>query len=103
MIYLVQTCCACPEQYDAYATREAAQKGDESARVGYLRLRHGRFRVECPPGNIVNHIAADGDGSFTDDEREMKLNWACAEIMARCDAAAVPRLYEVVTSLPISE
>lgn len=38
-IRLVQTCQACPEQYDAF-------HGDEL--VGYLRLRGGCFRVDCP-------------------------------------------------------
>lgn len=33
-----RTCFACPEQYDVY-------DGDE--KVGYVRLRHGYFRVEA--------------------------------------------------------
>ena len=36
-IELVKTCGACPEQYDAYF---------EGYQVGYLRLRHGTFRVD---------------------------------------------------------
>ena len=34
-IKLIQTCGACPEQYDAFIGEE---------QVGYLRLRHGYFR-----------------------------------------------------------
>ena len=37
MFKLVQTCGACPEQYDVY-------EGDEE--VGYMRLRHGHFHAE---------------------------------------------------------
>lgn len=39
-IELRQTCAACPEQYDAYLNGEL---------VGYLRLRHGHFRVRTYP------------------------------------------------------
>jgi len=68
-VMLVQTCSACPEQYDAYI-------GDE--RVAYLRLRHGIFRVECPDvgGDLVLHGAPDGDGSFTNYERHHWLSVA---------------------------
>jgi len=38
-ITLVETCGACPEQYDAMV-------GDRM--VGYLRLRYGNFTVTCP-------------------------------------------------------
>lgn len=46
-IRLIQTCEACPEQYDAV---------DSAGRtVGYLRLRWGHFSVECPDedGEVV--------------------------------------------------
>lgn len=57
------TCGACPEQYDAY-------KGDEE--VGYLRLRHGYFRVNC--GDVTVYEAfPKGDGCFDDDERDYWL------------------------------
>lgn len=68
-IRFVQTCIACPEQYDAFVGKE---------QVGYLRLRHGHFTVECPDcgGELVCTYWPDGDGAFTDDEREHYL--ACA-------------------------
>ena len=37
---LVQTCFACPEQYELY------HRGHE---IGYLRLRHGSFRADYKP------------------------------------------------------
>ena len=39
-IKLVRTSVAVPEQYDAF--------DDSGEQVGYLRLRHGRFRVDFP-------------------------------------------------------
>ncbi len=58
-IRLVQTCGACPEQYDAF-------HGDR--KVGYLRLRHGHFTVSCPDtdGDIVYFADTRGDGCFAD-------------------------------------
>lgn len=60
-IKLVLTCSACPEQYDAF------YKGMQ---CGYLRLRHGCFRVDCPDcGDITVYESEDmiGDGEFFDD------------------------------------
>ena len=37
-LHLVNTCDACPEQYDVF-------RGEE--KVGYLRLRWGSFTAEC--------------------------------------------------------
>lgn len=73
MINLVLTCGACPEQYDAFLGEE---------RVGYLRLRHGRFYVECPDsgGLRVYEAAPDGDGIFTTEERDYYLSHAVAAI-----------------------
>lgn len=69
MIRLRQTCGACPEQYDAY-------EGDE--KVGYLRLRHGSFTVDCPDhtGTCVYQAAPRGDGIFEDEERDYYLRFA---------------------------
>jgi hypothetical protein len=69
MIKLVRTCYACPEQYDAYDGKE---------QVGYLRLRHGHFTVECPDGDgeIVYSTAPIGDGMFKEDERDYYLRFA---------------------------
>lgn len=73
-ITLVQTCGACPEQYDAYI-------GDKQ--VGYLRLRHGTFRVYYPGVNIklVFEACPDGDGIFEDYEREQFLETAKRAIL----------------------
>jgi hypothetical protein len=68
-IRLEKTCSACPEQYDAFI-------GDKQ--VGYLRLRHGYFRVDYPDCGIETIYEAEpkGDGLFMDDERDYYLNEA---------------------------
>lgn len=62
-IELVQTCGACPEQYDAFIDGEL---------VGYLRLRHGYFTVQYPnvSGELVYSAEPKGDGIFEYEERE---------------------------------
>ena len=70
MIRLVMTCGACPEQYDAFF---------ENRQVGYLRLRHGVFRVDCPEcggETIYETEDVDGDGVFEDYERQKHLDAA---------------------------
>lgn len=73
-ISLVQTCGACPEQYDAFA-------GDKQ--VGYLRLRHGHFRVDYPEcgGKTIYEANPQGDGIFESDERAYYLNAAKEAIL----------------------
>lgn len=73
MIKLLKTCDACPEQYDAFFG------GD---RVGYLRLRHGNFTVECPDvgGRLVYEACPYGDGVFEDEERDYYLRFAVKAI-----------------------
>ena len=63
---VVQTCGACPEQYDVF---------DNGRRVGYMRLRHGSFTVDCPDacGLCVLSGHPVGDGIFAEDEREYWL------------------------------
>jgi hypothetical protein len=75
------TCCACPEQYDAWTP--------DGRKVGYLRLRHGWFTVDAPDENGVTVYQAQpqGDGFFWDDERERYLDAAC-EVLAFTLAAA---------------
>lgn len=75
MIRLVKTCSRMPEQYDAYI-------GEES--VGYLRLRHGYFSVECPGpcDDLVYEASPVGHGEFEDDERDLHLSKAKEAIMA---------------------
>ncbi len=60
-IELVQTCGACPEQYDAFLGGKM---------VGYLRLRHGYFYVSYPyvGGETVYEAYPDGDGCFDSEE-----------------------------------
>lgn len=70
---LVQTCGACPEQYDVF-------DGDEQ--VGYLRLRWGHFTAQAygPSGPYVYEADTIGDGIFDSSEREYHLNRAVAAI-----------------------
>lgn len=72
-IDLQETCGACPEQYDAYIGE---------LQVGYLRLRHGAFRVDVPQcgGEVVYQAYPDGDGCFTDSERDHFLGEAMRAI-----------------------
>lgn len=72
-IRLVQTCYAFPEQYDAF---------DGDKQVGYLRLRHGFFTVECPDtgGKLVYESQPDGDGMFEAEERSKHLDAAVLAI-----------------------
>ena len=67
----VETCSACPEQYDVFL-------GDKQ--VGYLRLRSGWFRVdfpECGGETIYEHYFDDGwKGCFDDTERDYFLKEA---------------------------
>lgn len=72
-ITLVQTCSACPEQYDAY------YKG--MIVVGYLRLRWGYFSVRCPDYNgeeVYSTNLKDGwSGCFKDsNQRQHHLHRA---------------------------
>jgi hypothetical protein len=72
---LVQTCGACPEQYDVFA---------EDKKVAYLRLRHGSFYAAVPDhgGETVYRADPDGDGIFDDYERVRYLTEAVLAIQA---------------------
>ena len=74
-IKLVKTCEACPEQYDAFLDGE---------QIGYLRLRHGFFRVEHPDsgGAVVYTDNPKGDGCFESHEREYYLTRAKQALFA---------------------
>ncbi len=89
---LVQTCGACPEQYDVF-------RGDEQ--VAYLRLRHGTFRVECPPGNTIFTAEPEGDGMFACHERDHYLRTACEAIKARLDNPESNEIYEIVNHIEV--
>lgn len=68
-IRLEELCGACPESYDAKI---------DGVQVGYLRLRNGIFRVECPDsgGTEVYQANPIGDGIFDHDERAEYLDKA---------------------------
>jgi len=58
------TCFMCPEQWDVF---------DPSlTRLGYIRLRHGEFRVDYPDCGgktlISEYVGFDGDGAFLNEE-----------------------------------
>jgi hypothetical protein len=67
---LEQTSFACPEQYDVF------DKDDNY--VGYLRLRHGKFRADypCCGGETVYESSTKGDGIFNPEERMTELTRA---------------------------
>ncbi len=71
---LVLGCFACPEQYDVFDP-----KGNL---IAYLRLRHGKFTVECPDvnGETVYTAYPRGDGIFNAEERLFFLNKAIEAI-----------------------
>jgi hypothetical protein len=70
---LTLTCDSCPEQYDVEL---------EGQEVGYLRLRHGLFTAQFPDveGREVYEAETDGDGYFTDEERDRHLRAAIEAI-----------------------
>lgn len=70
---LVETCGACPEQYDVFIGE---------AYVAYLRLRHGRFTVDCPFGVTIWTAFPKGDGIFEWEERDTYLTQAIDRIHA---------------------
>lgn len=72
-IKLVQTCVACPEQYDAYK---------DGKKVGFLYMRNGEFTVNYPNlgGQLIYSACPAGSGCFKDVEREMYLKNACLAI-----------------------
>jgi len=73
-VHLDMTCGACPEQYDATIGNQV---------VGYLRLQHGHFTVECPTtgGAYVYEAEPVGDGMFENWEREKYLTAAKEAIL----------------------
>ncbi len=79
MFRLVQTCGACPEQYDVYLAFDPDDGGESTTPIGYMRLRHGYFYAEHLDVTVYE-ANTDGDGMFTDDERENHLNLACHAI-----------------------
>lgn len=72
---LYRTCSACPEQYQV--------EDGQGKPVGYLRLRHGLFRVDYPDcgGTTVLTAEPKGDGMFDDEERFFYLTQAVDAII----------------------
>lgn len=70
---LVQTCAACPEQYDVFLNDQ---------QVGYLRLNHGYFTVRYPDssGDVIFEAEPSGDCCFQQSEREDYLKEAITAI-----------------------
>ena len=68
----------CPEQYDVLK---------DGKQVGYLRLRHGTFRVTYPDvgGEILYVSYPEGDGAFNSDERDFYLCEAVKAIRRRLE------------------
>jgi hypothetical protein len=78
------TCPACPEQYDVFDAN--------GKQVGYVRLRHGAFRVDYPTCGERTIVEADteSDGCFeTEEER--------AEMLGRAADAILFAINEVAT------
>lgn len=66
-VELLKTCDESPEQYIAVF---------QGQQIGYLRLRHGEFRVDypdCGDETILYSQEPQGDGCFEEDEREYFL------------------------------
>jgi hypothetical protein len=85
-VVLVQTCGACPEQYDVFLdTREGFQ-------LGYLRLRHGGFRADYggSGGLTVYYANPNGDGIFEEDERDFYLREAISALLCEYDSYEHP-------------
>lgn len=74
---LVCTSPACPEQYEVLDA--------EGRQVGYLRLRHGRFRADYPDcgGETVYVSNTKGDGVFEESERLPELTNAVMKLLER--------------------
>lgn len=94
MIILKLTCGGCPEQYDAYI--DNVMDNLEGAKVGYLRLRWGQFRVDFPDcGEETIYEAKVGDdgmdGVFQDDERDYYLRFAVDAIEKRLKFGPQPK------------
>jgi len=87
-IKLTLTCYACPEQYNAFI-------GDKQ--VGYLRLRHGLFTVDCPHvgGAEVLCVKPQGDGIFEIEERDKYLKMAVERIHLYLKSGIISTNYEL--------
>jgi hypothetical protein len=82
MITLKQTCRMFPEQYDVKL---------DGVQVGYLRLRHGHFRVDFPEcgDETIYEATPEGNGCFEDDERGYYLRAAVDAVLTRLGRPAL--------------
>lgn len=80
-IELIKTCEGYPEQYEAF--------DENKNQVGYLRLRHGYFRVDFPDcgGETIYSASPKGDGIFDEEEREFYLEMAKKAIELKINLA----------------
>lgn len=66
----IGTCGSCPEQYDVVLTKDGKRY-----QVGYVRLRGGKLRVECPDvyGKVVysGFFEDSWKGCFEDEEERL--------------------------------
>lgn len=87
---LIKTCWGCPEQYEVYTP--------EGKQVGYLRLRHGYFRVDYPDcgGEVIYEAEPKGDGIFEDEERGFYLGEAVRAIKNRMAGGEVEPEYIII-------
>lgn len=97
---LRQTCRWAPEQYDVYSTEWGSFK-----LVGYIRLRHGNFRVDFPycGGETVYSHSFGGDiGEFsTQKQRRKYLNIAKKNIIKALERNVVEHK-QINFAIPIS-
>jgi len=63
-----------PEQYDVLL---------DGKTVGYMRLRNGRFTVECPDvgGELVYEVYPSGYGEFEDNERSYFIDIGLSQVI----------------------
>lgn len=87
-LIVIQTCGACPEQYDVFK---------DGKQVGYLRLRHGYFRVNYPNpgGEIIYEAEPKGDGIFeSEKERDFYLDAATKAISKKINGIDISQDYQ---------
>ena len=91
-IELRMTSIACPEQYEAFDIN--------GKQVGYLRLRHGHFRVDfldCGE-EIIYEAEPAGDGCFYSEERDFYLQKAVKVIKNKIEErnATNPKVGDII-------
>lgn len=83
---IIQTCGACPEQYDVYKNNEY---------VALLHLRHGSFGCEYR-GEWIYISHPNGDGIFHDEqERVREINAALCKLKDIMENETEEPIYEV--------